>query len=81
MNEETVRSTVIDEALQGWVSLQGVLSTMTEAEVLHALELEAGTRRRESILTRLIQKAVRLNELKYTKTLKERFLCPTQNQQ
>jgi hypothetical protein len=50
-----------------------MLDELTEEEVLACLELEAGSRRRQSILDRLISRAVRLNELTYNRQLKEKF--------
>lgn len=58
-----------------------VLPELTEDEVKAALELESGSRRRRSILDRLISRAIRLNELSYAKSLKEKYhgTCTIQN--
>lgn len=63
----------IGQALDSYPSLLKVLSELTEEEVLHALSLESASRRRQSIIDRLISRAVRLNELSYAKTLKEKY--------
>jgi len=48
-----------------------IIDELTHEEVIAALDLESGTRRRKSIINRLISRATRLNELAYTKSLKE----------
>jgi len=53
--------------------LHDLIDELTEEEILAALELESGTQRRSSIVDRLISRAVRLNELKYSKLLKEKY--------
>lgn len=68
-----VRSWHIDQALASYPSLKRVLGELTEEEVLRALELESATLRRRSIIDRLISRAVRLNELSYSRQLKEKF--------
>lgn len=55
-----------------------VINRMTEEEVLDALKLESETRRRASIMSRLIGKAARINEVQYVTHLKERFNYGTQ---
>lgn len=68
-----VRKFYIDQALLSYSSLMGVLSDMSEEEVIAALQLEAATRRRRSIIDRLISRAARLNELSYVANLKEKI--------
>lgn len=63
----------MDTALTSYTSLMSVIVTMTEEEVLACLTLEAGTRRRRSIIDRLISRAVRLRELSYRTQLLEKF--------
>ena len=60
-------------ALRSYGALLAVLEELTEEEVLACLQLEAGSQRRESVLKRLISRAVRLNEIKYSRQLKEKF--------
>jgi hypothetical protein len=60
-------------ALRSYGALLAVLEELTEEEVLACLQLEAGSQRRESVLKRLISRAVRLNEIKYSRQLKENF--------
>lgn len=74
----SVRRWYVQEALRSYPSLKRVLGDLTEAEVLRALELESQTMRRRSIIDRLISKAVRLNELSYSRQLKEKFHHGTQ---
>jgi hypothetical protein len=68
-----VRQWQVTEALSSMRRLADLIDELTEAEVLAALELEAGSQRRRSIVDRLISRAVRLNELNYSKTLKEKY--------
>lgn len=63
----------VSQALKSFGSLARMVNELTEEEVLAALELEAASQRRPSILTRLISRAVRLNEIKYANHLKEKF--------
>ena len=77
----TVRRAYIDLALASYASLKLVLDKLSEEEVLHCLELEAASRRRQSIVDRLIQRAVRINEQSYSTQLREKFngTRPVQN--
>jgi hypothetical protein len=68
-----VRKWYLDQALASYPSLKGVLSELTQEEVMAALDLESATLRRKSLIDRLIQRAVRLNEIVYSRQLKERF--------
>lgn len=68
-----VRRFQIDQALHTFKSLTSVLEELTEEEVLACLKLEASSRRRQSVLDRLISRAVRINELSYSTRLKEKF--------
>lgn len=68
-----VRAFVINQALASFGALNEHINTLTEAEVLAALKLEAATNRRQSLIDRLISRAVRLNELSYQRQLKEKF--------
>lgn len=69
----TVRKWYTDRALDSYASLGQVVNELTEEEVLACLRLEAGTRRRSSIINRLIQRAVRLRSIETTRQLKEQF--------
>lgn len=68
-----VRQWYIGQALGSASQLMAVLDKLSEAEVLACLALEADTRRRKSLLRRLIGRAVRLNELAYTAQLHEQY--------
>lgn len=68
-----VRQWHVTEALSSMRRLHELLDELTEAEVLAALELESGSQRRASIIDRLISRAVRLNELNYSTSLKEKY--------
>lgn len=63
----------IGRVLASFSALAEALPRLTEQEVLAALELEAASQRRRSVIDRLIKRAVRLNELKYQRHLKEKF--------
>ncbi len=69
----TVRKFLIGQALDSFSALKDHLTEMTEEEVLAALQLESATRRRPSVIDRLISRAARLNELSYVAKLKEKF--------
>lgn len=71
-----VRKFVLAQALESYPALMRHLNDLTEEEVLAALDLEAATRRRASVIGRLISRAVRLNELSYVNQLKEKY-CGT----
>lgn len=68
-----VRTKLIGQALQSFSALNGVINDLTEAEVLAALDLEAASSRRPSVLDRLISRAVRINEQQYQRQLKEKY--------
>lgn len=68
-----VRRFYIDQALTSFACLSRVLHELSEEEVLACLKLESGSLRRRSILNRLISRAGRLHELRYTRQLKEKF--------
>jgi hypothetical protein len=63
----------IVRALESARSLQEHIDELPEKDVIAALELESGTRRRHSIIERLIGRAIRLNELAYRKKLTEKY--------
>lgn len=64
---------MVGVALDSFQGLASVINELTEEEVLACLELEAATLRRQSVVDRLISRAVRLRELSYAQHLKERF--------
>lgn len=64
------RKWYIDEALHSFSRLLRVLPQMTEEEVLEALQLESESRRRKSIIDRLIGRAARINEINYVNQLR-----------
>lgn len=68
-----VRQWYITEALESARRLNEVIDELSHDEVIAALELESGSSRRGSIIDRLISRAVRLNELEYSKKLKEQY--------
>jgi hypothetical protein len=69
----TVRKFEVARALESARSLNDCLEHLTEPEVLAALDLESSSRRRQSVIDRLISRAVRLNEVRYSAQLKERY--------
>jgi hypothetical protein len=68
-----VRKFEVTRALESFGELTALLNDLTEEEVLAALELESATRRRQSFIDRLISRAVRLNEVRYSRQLKEKY--------
>jgi hypothetical protein len=69
----SVRQWHVSQALGSFRTLMDVLPELTEEEVLHCLTVEAGSLRRRSVINRLISRAARFNELRYTRQLKEKF--------
>lgn len=63
----------INKALTSYRSLLSILEELTETEVLHVLEIEAGSRCRAVMLNKLIQKAAELNRNSYIRNLKEKY--------
>lgn len=63
----------VNKALTSFTGLSAVLDKLTMEDVMAALKLEAATRRRRSIIDRLISRAVRLNEVAFSRQLKEQF--------
>ena len=64
-----VRPWHVGQALGSFRSLIDVLSELTEEEVLHCLQVEAGSLRRRSVINRLISRAARIHELRYIEGL------------
>ena len=65
----------IQKALNSFRSLAQIIDELTEEEVLHALEVESGSRRRAVMLDKLILKAASLNRINYISYLKEKHAC------
>ena len=70
----------MSQALHSFATLTNVINELTEEEVLAALEIEAAARRRQSIIDRLIARAVRIRELSYATHLKEKYRGSSSNQ-
>ena len=70
---DTPRKWYVGQALESFVRLNEVISDLTEDEVYACLDLEAASKRRASILARLISRATRLNEIRFTRQLKEKY--------
>jgi hypothetical protein len=68
-----IRKWHIGEALKSFARLTELLNDLTEAEVYACLDLEARSTRRRSVIDRLISRAVRLEEIKLNRQLKEKF--------
>lgn len=77
-----VRSWYMAQALKSVAQLNSTLLELTEEEVLACLDLESQSARRKSIVTRLLARAVRLNELAYVAALKLKYCasCAQPNQ-
>jgi hypothetical protein len=69
----SVRKACIDQALTSYPSLKTIVNELTEEEVMAALDVESATRRRQSIVLRLIARANRINELRYVAELKKKY--------
>lgn len=69
----SVRKWYVNQALVSFVRLNEVLGELTEAEVLACLDLEAATRRRRSVIDRLISRAIRLKEIELNRQLKDKY--------
>lgn len=72
-----IRDWYVGQALESYERLNEVLMELTEDEITKALEVESGSRRRRSIMDRLVSRAVRLNEIEFSKQLKKKYLIPT----
>lgn len=68
-----MRNWHIQKALNSFRSLSGIIGELTEEEVLHALEVESGSRRRAVMLDKLILKAAELHRKAYIITLQHKF--------
>lgn len=68
-----VRKWHLAQATQSFTTLRTVVNQLTSDEVIAALELESQSLRRKSILNRLISRASRLNEIEFTRQLKEKY--------
>lgn len=69
----TVRKWHLSQATFSFSTLRTVINQLTLAEVIAALDLESQTMRRKSITNRLIARASRLQEIEYTRQLKEKY--------
>lgn len=68
-----VRKWYMDQALHSYRSMNKVLFDLTLEEIEKALELEAASRRRETLIETLMGRAARIVELDYVTKLKERI--------
>lgn len=59
--------------MRSYAALMEHIEVLTEEEVLACLALEAASRRRRSMIDRLISRAVRLRETSYRTQLLEKF--------
>jgi hypothetical protein len=69
----------VQRALDSFRSFADAFSELTEQEVLDALEFESSTRRRVSIMDRLISKAGDFHRQHYLNSLKEKYYGSRQN--
>jgi hypothetical protein len=69
----SVRKYYVDQALVSFKRLNEVLADLTLPEVMACLDLEVGSRRRRSIVDRLISRAVRLEEINLNRQLKDKY--------
>lgn len=68
-----VRRNYVQAALESYESLNKVVGELTEEEVYACLKLESASRRRRSLVDRLISRAVRINELQFKSQLTEKY--------
>ena len=66
-----IRQWFISEALHSFRRLSAVLDELTEEEVIAALKLETGTRRRSTLIKTLSARAVKMNATNFNANLKE----------
>lgn len=69
----STRRWYLNQALASYPSMKAVLNELTLEEIIAALDLESRTLRRKSILTRLISRAVRLNEIEFKSNLEKKY--------
>lgn len=67
------RSWYISEALTSVHRLNSVINDLTVVEVTKCLELESASGRRRSIIDRLIKRAIRLNEISFSTSLRKKY--------
>lgn len=67
-----IRKWHVTRALESAVLLAEMLPELTEEEVLYCLDLEAGSRRRRTLIECLINRAARFNRQRYITQLKEK---------
>jgi len=68
---EKIRKWHIHRALESAVLLAEMMPQLTEKEVHHCLTLEAGTRRRKTLVEALIRRAARFNKKAYINNLRK----------
>ena len=68
-----IRKWYLNQSLASFRRLNEVLSDLTQEEIIAALDLESATRRRRSVIDRLISRAVRLNEIDFNQSLQEKY--------
>lgn len=68
-----MRQWIVQQALASYRALEENLEDLDEDEVIACLEFESQTTRRKAVLDRLISRAIRLNELRYSQQLQEKY--------
>jgi len=61
------------QALDSYRALDGVINDMTLDEITACLDLEAGSKRRRSVIDRLILRAVKLSAIQIATRLQEKY--------
>lgn len=69
----SIRKWHLAQATYSYTTLRTVINQLTLEEVLAALDLESQSQRRKSVLDRLIARASRLQEIEFTRQLKEKY--------
>jgi predicted xylose isomerase-like sugar epimerase len=67
----------LSQAADSMASLRKVINDLTLEEVIATLDLEASSLRRKSHIDRLIARASRLQEVEFTRQLKEKYHAQT----
>lgn len=68
-----IRRNYVQAALESYENLSKVIGDLEESEVYACLDLETASRRRRSIMDRLISRAVRIHELNFKSQLQEKY--------
>lgn len=77
MEKELIRKFHVARALESVAACRDVVVELTEAEVMHCLQVETSTQRRMTVISTLIRRAAQINRRNYIRSLTEKFNVPT----